>query len=126
MKYMLTVLPSERQTRILLHQGAGDELLRAALPPLKDVHHPEAVTALFKALSLWVDGRLCVAWCADVPETSFCFDVTDELGNPRSTVFYEVRLLPKEARRPRRLRGVADFAELHPLRLAPLCEDGGR
>ena len=124
MKYTLTVLPSERQTRILLTQGS-DELLRAALPPLQKLHHQRAVTALFEALSLWVDLQLCVAWCAAVPETSFSCDVTDELGRPRSTIFYEVRIVEPKVRRPRRLRGVGDFAELHQLRLAHMDQDGG-
>jgi hypothetical protein len=123
MNYTLTVLPSQRQTRILLTQGP-DELLRAALPPLEQVRHQRAVTALFEALSLWLDGRLCVAWCAAVPESSFSFDVTDELGSPRSTVFYEVRVLPAKAPRPRRLGGVGDFGELHQLRLV-LPSEGG-
>lgn len=117
MTYTLTVLPSQRQTRILLTLG-GDELLRASLPPLEKLHHSRAVTTLFEALSLWLDLRLCVVWCAAVPETSFSCDVTDELGNPRSTVFYEVRVAPPKIRRPRRLRGVGDFTELHQLRLA--------
>ena len=118
MTYTLTVLPSERQPRILLTQGS-DELLRAVLPPLKQIRHERAVKTLFEALSLWLDGELCVAWCAAVPETSFSFDVTDELGNPRSSVFYEVRVVPPRIRRPRRLRGVGDFAERAPAPAGP-------
>jgi hypothetical protein len=110
---MLT--PSESRTKVLLMQGQ-DEILRAALPPLRKLRNEHSVTRLLEALSLLMDQRVCVALCADELEDSFRLGLTDELGVGARSVYYAVEPLPlTRSPRPRRLRGVGDFAGLHQL-----------
>jgi hypothetical protein len=107
--------PSESRTRVLLMQGQ-DELLRAELPPLRKLHNERSVTRLLEAVSLWLDQRVFVALCADELGDSFRLGLTDEMGKGATTVFYVVEPLPlTHSPRPRRLRGVGDFGDLHQL-----------
>lgn len=117
MEPVVTIEPTAARTRLLMTRGA-DELLRAELPALDDVKNRESVTALLRALSLWMDARLCVALRAVHPEAYFNFELTDELGIGARSVFYAVEIVERRRRiRGRRLRGVGDFSALHQLAL---------
>lgn len=107
----VTLVPTETSTRVLVMLGQ-DEILRAVLPPFSQVRNEQAVSRLLEALSLWLDGRLCVALCADESDRhSFRLALVDELHEGLSSIFYSVLPLPPEARRAgRRIRGLGDFA----------------
>jgi hypothetical protein len=121
MEALLTLVPSPRKTRVLLTSGK-DVLLRGKLPPLNKLFHERAVVTLLEALSLWVDGRLCVALYADERVDCFRLGLTDELGVGARSVFYAVEVLAR-ARRGRRSGG-GDATEVeHQLQL--LAKPGG-
>lgn len=73
--------------------GMG-EVLRASLPPLWQVKHRRAVIALLEALSLWADGRVCVALSADDAESCFRLDLIDALGVGTRSVFHAIEVVP--------------------------------
>jgi hypothetical protein len=97
MEALLTLVPSQRKTRVLLTSGK-DVLLRGKLPPLNKLFHERAVVTLLEALSLWVDGRLCVALYADERVDCFRLGLTDELGVGARNVFYAVEVLARNRR----------------------------
>jgi hypothetical protein len=105
--YWLTLVPKQSGTRLLLTRGQ-DEVLRAVLPPLPQIHHEQGVTKLLEGLSLWLGCRLYVALSAAEPEHSFRLNLTDELGAGARSVFYAVEPVATGARRGRRIRGVTD------------------
>jgi hypothetical protein len=84
---------SRERTRVLVTLGLG-EALKASLPPLWQVKHRRAVTALLEALSLWTDGRVCVALSADDAESCFRLDLTDALGAGTRSVFHAIEVVP--------------------------------
>ena len=107
--------PSEVRTKVLLMQGQ-DELMRAVLPPLRHLRNEHCVTRFLEALSLLMDQRVFVALCADELGDSFRLGLTDELGVGVRSVYYAVEPLPvTRSPKPRRLRGVGDFAGLRQL-----------
>jgi hypothetical protein len=123
-QYTVMLSSSATRTRVLLLDGR-DELMRAVLPPGRLLRQRRAASALLEGLSLWLDTRLCVVLSADEAEASYFLDLVDELGIPARSVFFEVKMVERRARRPpRRLRGVSDFADLRQLSL--LAGGGGR
>lgn len=107
----VTLVPRETSTRVLVMQGQ-DEVLRAVLPPLRQVTHEQGVKRFLEAMSLWLDQRVCVALCAADSADLFRLDLVDELGVGARSVFYAVEPFPREARRTgKRLRGLGDFTE---------------
>jgi hypothetical protein len=123
-QYTVMLSSSATRTRVLLLDGR-DELLRAVLPPGRILRHRRAASALLEGLSLWLDGRLSVVLSGDEAEASYFLDLVDDLGIPARSVFFEVKLVERRARRPpRRLRGVSDFADLRQLSL--LAGEAGR
>lgn len=121
-RYVLTVMPTPAWTRLLLTDGQ-DEMLRATLPTPALVRHPRAARTLLEGLSLWLDCRLRVVLCVAGRDSSFCLELTDELGRGVCTVFYTVEVMPTEClRSPRTLRGVSDFRLLHRARNRALAE----
>jgi hypothetical protein len=106
----LTLVPKESGTRMLLTRGR-DELLRAVLPPFREVRHEDGVTRLLQGLSLWLDARLCVALSAERPEHFFRLNLTDELGTGARSVYYAVEPLAAVGRAPRRIRGLNDVGD---------------
>ncbi len=77
------------RTRVRVMVGM-EEVLRAELSPLSAVRHEQAVTRLLEALSLWLDGRVCVALSADDGESCFRLGLTDELGVGARSIYYAV------------------------------------
>ena len=123
-QYTVMLSSSTTRTRVLLLDGR-DELLRAVLPPGHLLRQRRAACTLLEGLSLWLDARLSVVLSADEAEASYYLDLVDELGIPARSVFFEVKVVERRARRPpRRLRGVSDFADLRQLSL--LAGEGGR
>ena len=94
-RYVLTVMPSPAWTRLLLTDGQ-DEMLRATLPTPILVRHSRAAKTLLEGLSLWLDCRLRVVLCVAGKDSSFCLELTDELGRGACTVFYTVEVVSPE------------------------------
>src|SRR5882724_8438628 len=118
MKYTVVIVPSSTRTRVLVSQGP-DELLRAILPPPSAVHHERAANVLLQGLSQWLDAKLHVVLSVDEREAGFCLALTDEMGLGMRSVFFDVEVHDRRARRQRgqRIRGIGDFADLRQLYL---------
>lgn len=125
MKYTVVMIPSAMRTRVLLSHGP-DELMRAHLPSPSQVRHERAAISFLEGLSLWLDTKLHVVLCVDARETGFCLGLTDEMGVGIRSLYFDVEVLDRGARRRRgyRIRGVGDFADLRQLRLLWLVPDG--
>jgi hypothetical protein len=92
--------------------------MRAALPPGHMLRQRRAASTLLEGMSLWLDTRLAVVLSADEAEASYYLDLVDDLGGPASSVYFDVHLVERRARRrPRRLGGVSNFADLRQLSL---------
>jgi hypothetical protein len=116
-QYTVMLSSSASRTRLLLLDGP-DELMRAVLPPGHLLRQRRAASALLEGLALWLDARLSVVLSADEGEASYYLDLVDDLGQPVRGLYFEVRMVERRARRrPRRLGGVSDFADLRQLSL---------
>jgi len=115
-RYTVMLSTSMSRTRLLLLDGQ-DELMRAALPPGHLLRQRRAARSLLEGISLWLDAQVSVVLSADEAEPSYYLDLVDELGVPTRSVYFEVRLVERGRRRPRRLRGVCDFSDLRQLSL---------
>lgn len=124
MNYTVVMIPSATRTRVLLSQGP-DELLRALLPPPAQMRHERAAITFLEGLALWLDAKLQVVLSVDEREAGFCLGLTDEMGVGTRSVYFDVEVLDRGARRRRgqRIRGVGDFADLRQLRLLWLVPD---
>lgn len=125
MKYMVVMIPSTTRTRVLVSHGP-DELLRAILPSPSAVHHERAAIAFLQGLSLWLDAKLHVVLSVGERESGFCLGLTDEMGIGMRSVYFDVEVHDRRARRQRgqRIRGIGDFADLRQLYLRWLIPDG--
>jgi len=125
MKYTVVMIPTTTRTRVLVSHGC-DELLRAILPPPSSMHHERAVIAFLQGLSLWLDAKLHVVLSVDEREAGFCLALTDEMGIGMRSVYFDVEVHDRRARRRRgqRIRGIGDFADLRQLYLRWLGPDG--
>jgi len=122
--YTVLIMPSATRTRVLISQGP-DELLRAILPSPAVVHHERSVIQFLQGLSLWLDTKLHVVLCVDAKDAGFCLGLTDEMGIGMRSVYFDVEVHDRRARRRRgqRIRGVGDFADLRQLYLHWLGRD---
>ncbi len=121
-EYTVTMSFSPARSRILVTAGA-DELMRAVLPPPRQVQHDRAALALLEALALWLDRCHRVVVFADEADATYSFGLTDEIGNPQRSVYYTVEVVERRVRRRgRRITGVGDFRDLRQLTLV----HGGR
>jgi hypothetical protein len=120
MTYQVVIAPSATRTRVLVTEGS-DELLRAVLPSPSQLRHERATTTFLEGLALWLNAKLRVVLSVDAKEAGFCLGLTDELGVGVRSLFFDVEVRDRRVRqRPgRRIRGVADFADLRQLRLVP-------
>jgi hypothetical protein len=125
MKYTVVMIPSATRTRVLVSHGP-DELLRAVLPSPSSVHHERAAITFLQGLSLWLDVKLRVVLSVDEREAGFCLGLTDEMGIGMRSVYFDVEVHDRRARRQRgqRIRGIGDFADLRQLCLRWLAPDG--
>ena len=125
MKYTVVMVPSATRTRVLLSHGT-DELLRAILPPPSAVHHEQAALAFLQGLSLWLDAKVHVVLSVDEREAGFCLGLTDEMGLGMHSVYFDVEVHDRRARRRRgqRIRGIGDFADLRQLYMRWRAPDG--
>ena len=116
-RYTVMLSTSMSRTRLLLLDGQ-DELMRAALPPGHLLRQRRAASTLLEGISLWLDAQVSVVLSADEVDRSYFLDLVDEFGMPARSVYFDVRLVEKAGRRrPQRLRGVSDFADLRQLSL---------
>lgn len=125
MNYTVVLIPSATRTRVLLSHGP-DELLRAVLPPPSQLRHDRAAITFLEGLALWLNVRLDVVLSVDAREAGLCLGLTDEMGLGLRSVYFDVEVLDRSARRRRgqRIRGIGDFADLRQLRLRWLGGDG--
>ena len=121
-EYTVTMSFSGVRSRILVTAGT-DEILRAVLPPPRQVRHTQAALSFLEALALWLDhSPRGVVSAAEVDATSL-FGLTDDFGTPQRGLFCDVEVVErKPRRRGTRLAGVGDFRDLRQLSLIP----GGR
>ncbi|HEY6172951.1 MAG TPA: hypothetical protein VIX73_00855 [Kofleriaceae bacterium] len=105
---------------MLVTEGS-DELLRAVLPSPSQLRHERATTTFLEGLALWLDAKLHVVLSVDAKEAGFCLGLTDEMGVGVRSLFFDVEVRDRRARRRpgRRIRGVGDFVDLRQLRLVP-------
>jgi hypothetical protein len=120
MTYTVVMTPSATRTRVLLSHGP-DELLRAILPPPSQLRHEHGAITFLQGLSLWLDAKLHVVLSVDAKEAGFCLALADEMGIGMRSVYFDVEVRDRRARRRRgqRIRGIGDFADLRQLRLVP-------
>lgn len=120
MTYTVVMVPSVARTRVLVMAGS-DELLRAVLPPPSRLQHERAAITFLESLALWLNGKLHVVLSVDGKEAGCCLGLTDELGVGVHSLFFEVEVRDRRARRRRgqRIRGIGDFADVRQLRLTP-------
>lgn len=118
-EYTVTMSFSAARSRILVMAGA-DELMRAVLPPPRQVRNDRAALSLLEALALWLDRCPRVVVSADEADATYSFGLTDEVGNPQRSVYYTVEVVARPARRRgRRIAGIGDFRDLRQLGLVP-------
>src|SRR5436190_2408595 len=125
MKYTVVMIPSPTRTRVLLSQGP-DELLRALLPPPSQIRHERSAVTFLEGLSLWLDAKLRVVLSVDAKEAGFCLGLTNELGVGLGSLYFDVEIHDRRARRRRgqRIRGIGDFTDLRQLHLLRVPPDG--
>jgi hypothetical protein len=114
--------PTPKETRALLMDGC-DEIMRAYLPPAREMKSNQAVITLVEGLSQWLDSRIHIVVSAASHHDTFYLGLTDIFGVGTDRLYYEVTVLEKAARRPRgkRIRGLGDFSDLHRLRLRAIA-----
>jgi hypothetical protein len=120
MTYQVVIAPSATTTRVLVTEGS-DELLRAVLPSPSQLWLERATITFLEGLALWLDAKLHVVLSVDAKEAGFYLGLADELGLGMRSLFFDVEVRDRRARRRpgRRIRGVGDFADLRQLRLVP-------
>jgi hypothetical protein len=120
MTYTVVMTPSAARTRVLLMEGT-DELLRAILPAPSQLHYERAAVTFLESLALWLNMNLHVVLSVEDREARCCLGLTDELGVGVRSLFFDVEVRDRRARRRRgqRIRGIGDFADLRQLRLVP-------
>ena len=125
MKYTVVMIPSAMRTRVLLSHGP-DELLRAVLPPPSQVRHERSTITFLEGLSMWLDAKLHVVLSVDAREAGFCLGLINEVGVGIGSVYFDVEVHDRRARRRRgqRIRGIGDFTDLRQLRMMWLIPDG--
>lgn len=120
MKPYVRIVASREKTRVVVMLGMS-EALRASLPPLWQVTHHRAVVTLLELLSLWADGRACVALSADDAESCFRLGLTDGLGVGTRGVFHAVEVVSPGRHRGGR-RATAAERRASQLQLVPRGE----
>ena len=120
MTYTVVVISSAEWVRVLFTEG-HEELLRAILPPPSQLHHERAVITFLEGLALWVNAKLHVVLSVDARAAGCCLGLTDELGVGVRSLFFDVEVRDRRARKRRgqRIRGIGDFADVRQLRLVP-------
>src|ERR1039458_304705 len=108
-EYTVTMSFSGVRSRILVTAGT-DEILRAVLPPPRQVRHTQAALSFLEALALWLDhSPRVVVSAAEVDATSL-FGLTDDFGTPQRGVYYHVEVVePNPAGAGRSSRASASF-----------------
>ena len=115
--YTLRLRTTAAETRVLLQDGR-DEMLRAVLPPPKQVRNLRAAATLLEGLALWLDQPLRVVVSAEALDAMLSLGLTDDLGYSRHSLFYKVDVVePRRPRRARTLGGLGRFDDLRRLRL---------
>ena len=123
--YQVVLSPSSKWTRVLVRHGA-DELLRAILPPPSQVRHERSTITFLEGLAMWLDAKLHVVLSVDAREAGFCLGLINEVGVGIGSVYFDVEVHDRRARRRRgqRIRGIGDFTDLRQLRMMWLIPDG--
>lgn len=104
----MTIVPTPRETRILVTVGR-DDVMKARLGPLAAIF-PGAVPMLLEAIAAWYRSRVHVVIFADADVVSSDLGLLDGLGRGAP---YDVEWVDLSARRARgwRAKGLGDFRE---------------
>jgi hypothetical protein len=94
------MIPSAARTRVLLMEGP-DELLRAVLPPPSQLHYERAAITFLESLALWLNTNVHVVLSVDEKEVGCCLGLTDELGVGVRSLYFDVEVRDRRARRRR-------------------------
>lgn len=108
------IVPTEKGTRILVTDFAGDEVLKARLPPARQMHRSAART-LLESIALFYNERIRVVLSADDEATSSALGLADGLGVGIDTFYYQVEFVTPKERRSRSLHGLGDFRDVRRL-----------
>lgn len=112
MKPLTLTLTADPATVRLLAKWERDDCLRAALP--NPPFDPAAPTALLEALSRWLGAPIEAAIAADSRgRAGSALDLWGGVLLPDDTEHIRFRLVPD--RRPYRMRGPGNFADLYQL-----------
>ena len=89
--------------------------------PPSQLQYERATISFLESLALWLNTKLHVVLSVDLKEAGFCLGLTDELGIAVRSLFFEVEVRDRHARRRRgqRIRGIGDFTDARQLRLVP-------
>ncbi len=107
----LRMILTGSETRILVTNPYGQEILKARLPPASQAHRLAART-LLEALALFCNARLRVVQSAESEEISCEQGLSDGFGFGIDTLHYEVDIAPT---RGERRRGVGSFRDVRRL-----------
>lgn len=115
MQMMAIVRITVDETRILVHDEAGDRLV-ARLPPLYGSHR-WALRALLESLALWSQRRLRVVLSADDSCDWQSLGLADAFEFASDSLHLDVAIVPHERRRGvRHLTGLGSFRAERDLR----------
>ncbi len=109
-QWKVAVEPTVKQTKILVKDGDGNELLKAALPPAPN--HPRALLTLLEGLALWAGHPLAaVVFVGPALPRSFEEALFGRGLVPDESALVRFKVTGPPVRR-RTLRGVGDFRQL--------------
>ncbi len=107
-----TILPTRQRVRLLVTDPEGNEVLKAALPPVP--RHPRALLTLLESLALWLGSPLAAAISAAPPVDRRCAEALFGDGLfPVDSALVRFDILPA----PRRRRTIPGAGESRQLRL---------
>lgn len=110
-RWKLAIEPTIRNTKFLVTDPDGHELVKAALPPIPQ--HPRALLTLVEGLALWAGYPLTAVisvgptWPRHFDEALFGTPLV-----PSDSALVRFEVVAPARRRRRTLRGVGDFRQL--------------
>lgn len=111
---VVTISPELSQTRILMMDEGGNDVLKAILPSARSAH-PKAATTLLEGLALWHQQRLSVVLCVEEQESSCdALMLCDALGYGIQQLHFDTGVVHRGYRR-HTLKGFGDFRDLRRL-----------
>ena len=111
---VVMISPELTQTRLLMMDESGNDVLKALLPSARSAH-PQAATTLLEGLALWHQQRLSVVLYVEEEESSCdALMLCDALGYGIRQLHFDIGVVHR-GRSRRTLRGFGDFRDLRRL-----------